>query len=199
MGYTHYWYREKEIGTATFKKIVADFNKLVLELNAIGVKLAGPLGEGKPIINNKEVRFNGNAKCGHQHTGEIGIAWPADKTKFGNSSNGEAVIVGSWFAGALLEQRACDGDCSHETFSFPIIFKPNFEQTDSERKELLFDFTKTAFKPYDLAVTIFLVIAQHHLKDKIIISSDGGISQWLDAIIACESALGYGKGFKLRD
>jgi hypothetical protein len=71
---------------------------------------------------------------------------------------------------------------------------------DEERPDaqwLYFHFCKTAYKPYDLAVQVCLVIAAHHLGDAILVSSDGSQEQWQDAIALCQSVLGYGGGFRL--
>ena len=63
-----------------------------------------------------------------------------------------------------------------------------------ETEPHIFNFCKTARKPYDIAVTCALVIACHHFKDKIMISSDGGISsEWKEAVEMCKDRLGYGE------
>jgi len=211
MGYTHYWYRPKEIRPEVFKKIVDDFKKLLPIFKMLDVQLAGPLGEGEPIINYEEVSFNGNHNCGHPKIG-LGIAWPDDNVRPGVAISAEGAISGSWFAGALLNQRTCGGDCSHETFSFPrrldekekplgeVLFYDeggNPIYTEKEKVGKYFDFCKTAFKPYDLAVNAFLIIAKHYLGRDLIVESDGDIPQWIDAIELCQSNLGYGRDFVL--
>lgn len=59
MGYTIYWYREKNIEPTIFKRILADFEKIRIELDRNGILLAGPDGEGSPMINEYGVSFNG--------------------------------------------------------------------------------------------------------------------------------------------
>ena len=59
-----------------------------------------------------------------------------------------------------------------------------------------FGCTKTARKPYDLAVTACLIIAKHHLKDEIEVSSDGERIEWAPAILLCQDVLGYGVDFQ---
>jgi len=61
---------------------------------------------------------------------------------------------------------------------------------------LFFDFCKTAFKPYDLAVQVCLVIAAHHL-DAFTVTSDGSMDEWQDAIAVCQEVLGYGRALEL--
>ena len=88
------------------------------------------------------------------------------------------------------------GEGAHETFDFPRTL---VTQTWKEHEEygLRFEFCNTAQKPYDIAVTAFLVIAQHYLKEKIKVSSDGDDSDWDAARNLCQSILGYGVEFKL--
>jgi hypothetical protein len=59
-----------------------------------------------------------------------------------------------------------------------------------------FGFCKTAFKPYDWAVTAFLIIAKHYLGDRILVHSDGTSANWHDARLICQIELGYGMEFK---
>ena len=58
-------------------------------------------------------------------------------------------------------------------------------------------FCKTEYQPYDLAVTVCLVIAKHYLKDDISVYSDGDITHWQKAMQLCQDSLGYGKKFAL--
>lgn len=124
-------------------------------------------------------------------------------------------ISGTWFAGLKLRTRSCGGDCSHETFDLPLELDKNSQQkpigeisyydqhgkpvyNDKEEVGLYFEFCKTAYKPYDLAVIICLIIAKHHLKDEIIVSSDGMLEQWKDGMLICQKILGYGLDFRLK-
>lgn len=121
----------------------------------------------------------------------------------------------TWFAGLKLRKRSCGGDCSHETFSLPLGIEKQHRQkpigkishydvngnpvyNDPEEVGRYFEFCKTAYKPYDLAVIICLIIAKRYLKDDIFISSDGTIDQWRDGMLICQKILGYGLDFKLR-
>ena len=61
MGYTFYWYRDKLIDQEKFNTILKDFKKIRQELDRNGVLLAGPDGDGLPMINEYGVSFNG--KC----------------------------------------------------------------------------------------------------------------------------------------
>jgi hypothetical protein len=55
---------------------------------------------------------------------------------------------------------------------------------------------KTAFKPYDVAVTAALLIAKHHCGEKIEITSCGSDVHWWDAKLICQRILGYGASFR---
>jgi hypothetical protein len=191
MGYTHYWRREKDIAPGDYLRIVQDFQKLLPVFEANGVKLKGGDGEGEPEFSEVQVLFNGDAHCGHKQY-DLGITWPAAKA---SGVSVQPVVVGEWFAGAKLEKRSCGGDCSHEAVFFPLRLEPEKWQEPEEGK--YFDFCKTAFKPYDWAVTAFLVIAKHYLGDKIRVSSDGDIKLWYDAMQLCHLELGYGLEFQL--
>ena len=228
MGYTHYYYVSKVFDVKEFAKVAADFKKMMIPLKHLGVMLADGDGKDHPVISADEIRFNGLEKCGHQRR-NLGITWPS-KSASGISKNGVdttlAEIANSkWFGGAQLETRACDGDCSHETFSLQQKLETVLERGDgttftcepegkfvrwvnqdgirekNPESEVgkYFQCTKTAYKPYDLAVTVCLVIAKHHLKEGIIVRSDGTMNNWHEAMQLCQHFLGYGLEFNLDD
>jgi hypothetical protein len=60
MGYTHYLYRAPVLDPAAFAAFAADA-KAILDYAASrgGVRLAGPLGTGDPVIEGDRVAFNG--------------------------------------------------------------------------------------------------------------------------------------------
>jgi len=123
-------------------------------------------------------------------------------------------VSGMWFAGLKLKKRSCGGNCSHETFSLPVkIEKDDWQKpigkishydqhgkpvyNDAEEVGRYFEFCKTAYKPYDLAVIICLIIAKHHLAKDILLSSDGTLDNWRDGMLICQKILGYGLDFTL--
>ena len=70
MGYTHYFNFKKnpadiENGEVKFMNAVAMFRKGLEKLP--NLKLRGGLGKGEPIINDKEVCFNGDASTGEDY------------------------------------------------------------------------------------------------------------------------------------
>lgn len=192
MGYTHYWYRRKKIPTKDFAAIINDFRKIVPVLaEKYGVRLAGPDGYGDPVIHMDEISFNGPINCGHPENFELAIPWPS-KDAGGVMAGG---IVGKWYAGSIVDTRMCDGNCSYESFYFPREYKPL--EWEEPKAGFYLQFCKTAFRPYDLAVTAFLIIAKHHLKNNIRVSSDGEDTHWFDAKILCQMELGYGMDYVL--
>jgi len=189
MGYTHYWYRKtKEIDESTFAKIVEDCGKVCM---AAEIPLAGTMGNGKPQFDAEAVGFNGVEKCGHNQR-DLGITWPTRDASGGVEIAHEPTQ--SWFAGAALSKRTCDGDCSHESFYFPRIV-----DRDQPTEDGFFNCTKTAYKPYDWPLTACLIVAKHHLGDGISVSSDGESRDWEDGRRLCQHVLGYGADFKLND
>ena len=191
MGYTHYWYRkEPGFGREAIEHISSDFAKLVGPLLEAGVVLAGPDGTEAPEISSAALAFNGPADCGHEPR-DLGITWPSNDARGGVGVSSPA--VGTWFAGAKLATRTCGGDCSHESF---FLEASPVEPSKASSGDY-FDFCKTAYKPYDLAVTAALIVAKNHLGDRIRILSDGETQDWGDARRLCQYVLGYGADFDL--
>ena len=226
MGYTHYYYVSGEFDAEAFGRVTSDFIKMLPPLRHLGVRLADGLGMGDPTISQTEIRFNGPEKCGHQKR-QLGITWPAKSAsgiaKNSIRCTLEELTSSSWFAGAELQSRACGGDCSHETFALEQKLDTLMQRYDGSTYELqaqgkyrgyadpdgthqrnpadevgkYFQCTKTAYKPYDLAVTVCLVIAKYHLGESIIIHSDGTMENWEEAMQLCQHFLGYGRDFSL--
>jgi hypothetical protein len=108
------------------------------------------------------------------------------------------VAAGKWFAGATLNTRVCDGDCSHETFKLAQAMGTSHMGLSRTLKNgKYFDFCKTAYKPYDLAVNVVLIIAKHYLGSRILVMSDGESKDWQDGRMLCQRFLGYGSDFRL--
>lgn len=186
MGYCHYWEIEQEINPDLFSRIVADVQRIVLTLDDLGVRLAGPLGEGLPEVEANHIAFNGLWNCGHVRNDDVVIPSPAiDAAGIGSSVN---AVDGSYFGmGTLLKHRACDGNCSYETFRLARICG----EIDRIRDGRYSDSCKTGFRPYDLAVQCVLLIAKHHLENHIQVWSGGSDFHWNDARLLCYVHLGY--------
>jgi hypothetical protein len=195
MGFSHYWKRKEKFSPKKFSAVARDFQVILPKLENIGVKLAGPMGDGQPEVNDTTIAFNGVQSCGHTER-DLGITWPSDASGGVIANDSQNVKDGTWFAGAQLQTRACGGNCSHESFVLP----QHEEMPDYQRErgnKLSFKFCKTAYKPYDLAVTAALIIAKHHLGKAIKVTSDGEAKDWFDAALLVNLELGYGLDFKL--
>jgi hypothetical protein len=187
MGYSHYWRRRSsEIDRALFGRIASDLQRIILPLDDLNVRLAGELGEGLPEINSERIAFNGLSGSGHLKNEEIFIPNPAPEAWGIGSSVNAIVKCGPW--GVELRQRACCGKCSHEAFVCDrIINVPRRYWSNGG----YFDYTKTAFKPYDLAVQCALLICKHHLGDQIQVESVGSNFHWDEARHFCHAHLDY--------
>ena len=83
------------------------------------------------------------------------------------------------------------GDDAHETFSLPdkltslintMGYNPN--------EKMVFNFTKTNRKPYDVVVTACLTILKFYLRSDAEISSDGGEDGFVEGMALAEHILG---------
>lgn len=200
MGYTHYWYRPEEIKRDKFELLVKDAKEIIKFCEEQGIKIENGLADGPPVLNSDEISINGSdlQPIGIWTTSEeVSIPWPANKTR--DRKGLEDPTAGTWFAGTLLQSRVAPignlglGLGSYETFRVSRIFDDDFR---SEENGLLFDCCKTAFRPYDLAVTAILVSLKHHVPE-CRISSDGDLSNWSDAIRMCVELFNYGENFEL--
>jgi len=215
MGYTHYEYYDI-IKSETMQKISEDFIKLLPVFQELGLDLANGNGTGNPTITKTALKFNGRNDCGHAKE-DLGIMWPADKAAdietfadnrgIGTQQTAQQLVKGQWFGGALLEKRTCGGDCSHEPFylevtqlkaperisKYSALLDQEGDATENLLDNMKFNCTKTAFKPYDLAVQCALIIARHHSKiagNNFFVVSDGGPHNWGEAVYICFSELG---------
>lgn len=86
-------------------------------------------------------------------------------------------------------------DQDHETFSVQLEKGTSYSKDDAGRD---FYFCKTARKPYDIAVQCCLIVFNHHLgTEHFVVTSDGDMEEWQDAMTTCQDVLGYGDDFKL--
>lgn len=193
MGYTHYWRRPLSISSDVFHAIRSDFERLILPLADIGVHLAGGIGEGLPIVTDERIWFNGVRLCDHPKNDAIVIPYPSSDA-CGVGPSATAIEDSSDGLTPKIKHRCCNGSCSYETFGLHRCLQPDSrEQPDANG--LFIEYTKTAFRPCDIAVTAVLLIAKNYLKDQFVIHSDGLDAQWSDAKRLCQKMLGYGDWF----
>lgn len=186
MGYTHYWRRVKELDVEKFNTFIEDCTAIIKKVTSIGIPIAGSHGIDFPDITNGLIAFNGLEDCGHESR-NLGITWPSDTAS--GIGNQDEQVKGSWFAGAMLQHQSCGGDCSHESFIIERVYECTYSKPDDKGR--YFAFCKTAYKPYDLAVVMCLLVAQHHFGNDIVLSSDGTEAQWADGCKAVRNLFGY--------
>ena len=198
MLYSHRYRITTQIEHEKFAAIVSDFKKIVRPLRHLGVAIAGSNGKGSPEIGPERIRFNGQAACRHPKA-ELGIVQPSNNAAgvlIYEDVNDLLKVAHEGEQGLILEKRACDGDCSNETFS--LVQDIQTDGVPAQIKDGMYlELVRTSYKPYDLAVNICLIIAKHHLGENIRISSDGDIGRWKDGIQVCEHFLEYGSEFEL--
>lgn len=88
----------------------------------------------------------------------------------------------------------CKSQGCSEAFSFvqELIFA---YREPRKRNDKYLQYTKTEELPYGLAAAAFLIIAKHHLKDHIVVSSDTPFSNWDKPSEWCQRILGWGAEF----
>jgi predicted secreted acid phosphatase len=109
---------------------------------------------------------------GYTHYWDIKV--PLDADTFSKLSKGIKQIVGTaQDAGIAIQDDSTDtvinfngiGAGAHENFVLQI-------------GDTGFDFTKTAGKPYDIAVTASLILLKKELGAEVVITSDGDWTEW---------------------
>ena len=201
MGYTHYWRRRGDaaiIRQDIFADINNDIKKIVAQSEETGIRIRNGLGRGEPEFKPDHFSINGDGECGHQET-DLGITWPAKQAQGVGQGAGATAQAGVWFAGALLATRTCGGDCSHESFYIDRIVEHR-KGIDDDGDDWIFDFCKTAYKPYDITATASLILLSSYFDPDILtINSDGEPDDWKDGKRLCVEATGKGWGFNLPD
>jgi hypothetical protein len=190
MGYTHSWRRPQELPPALFADVREDLERLLLPLSDLGVHIADWDGRGVPYFDAEIIRFNGLRDCGHPKNEEIVFPFPAPEARGIGSS--DTALPGDGSLGVFLKHRCCPGNCDYEPFRFLRVLNPCDDVTGDG---LCWAFAKTGFRPYDLAVTSALLVAKRHIRERMIVETDGGELQWADAKELCQSVLGYGGSF----
>ena len=156
MGYTHYSYRvKKDFDYATWDAFIADC-KLAVKHFPKTIE-NGYTGNGKqyPLVLNgcfkyktakftKEmVHFNGGENCGRSKQGDDGDGWSDTETN----------------------------DLGHETFHLSRKYQKSYYEGNDDTWQ--FSCCKTAYKPYDFAVMVVMLLYKSYFKADVKISSDG--------------------------
>ena len=211
MRYTHTIYRKRTFYRKPFERVINDFKRMVDPMRGLGAVIAGADGSGSPTITQDGIAFNGIKNCYHPAF-DLGIIMPAPLASGiihdRNTADIEEIIMDQVAGHTILETRACDGICSHDTFRLERKYAPydlGFGEKQGpmvygEDDRLLGKYVtvyQTAYKPYDLAVNVCLIIAKHHLGDHIVVMSNGHDGHWNDGRQLCRHFLGYGEDFML--
>lgn len=190
MGYTHYYQRVigKDHDQETWNKFVADCKYLYKHMpehsKSAGdyysdrpLMLNGCGGYEKPQFTKTRIYFNGTGTTKRitksttdTKTGKVTTYWEDDET-------------------GLPDELK---DLGHETF---VILRKVRKQDDwRSDKKAIFNFCKTACKPYDLMVTACLILYKYYFRNDVQISSDGNEEDWSEACKFIGVALPHGKG-----
>ena len=149
MGYTHYWYRKKELDGADLRPAAADCAQMAVAAE-IPLERVYP---GEPAeFGPEQILFNGR------------------------------------------------GEEGHEDFFLPhSLAKGPGGYIGRDERGRIFDYCKTARKPYDLTVCCCLIVLKHWLGEDISIKSDGDDAEanGSRARSLCQRVLGYGGDFSL--
>ncbi len=198
MGYCEYWERSPEFNRDAFVKVGEDLRLLFPALRKMGVKLAGPQGVGNPEITDYVIAFNGAKDCGHRYM-DLGDPWPA--------KNAEGVLAtvdpigddegARWFQGPYLLTRTCGGSCAGD----PFIIDRKYLVRRWERPEngsMFSCLCETAYKPYDLAVTLALLRFKERMPQDIMLWSDSYEHGFEDAKRINREFFGWPKHFEMK-
>lgn len=201
MGYTHYWARPEQLNKEIFVKFAEDCKKIIQASEEMGINIAGGNGDGAPLIANDIVMFNGSCfqQIGTWTTSEhVSLAWPSDEAGINDPLPDPIAdkTKGNWYAGTLVTQRVAPinnktgkGSGDYETFAIEAYEEQPEYNKD---KALVFNFTKTSYRPYDLTVTACLIAFKYHFGPQVKVSTDGAEKDWMDGRILCNNILGYG-------
>ncbi len=107
------------------------------------------------------------------------LPWPKDDAHGIGSNEG---------VDSNLPYRTCNGVCSNES----VWFERCSVEDDGDGR--VGGFCKTNFRPYDLAVMAFLIVAKHNLGGSLQVQTDGTQEHWADAFALCQDTFGYGAG-----
>jgi hypothetical protein len=201
MPYSHYWSRVTEFDRSAFAQAVEDVRLILSRARDMGMRLAGPLGKGKPHLGVETIAFNGAINCGHRYR-DLGEPWPAveavgiEEVDPPYDPTAEPYVGGG--GGPMLLTRACGGNCAGAPFLMDrkYIVRDWERPGDGGRYDCQCD---THFKPYDLIVTSALVRLKERLGDAIIVSSEEPERGFEDAKRLCRELFGFASRFEVEE
>jgi hypothetical protein len=66
MGFTRYWKSSTAFDPAAFAEFASDARRIVDAARLGDIDIAGPLGEGDPVLTDEEIALNGRGDNGHE-------------------------------------------------------------------------------------------------------------------------------------
>lgn len=159
MGYTHYWYTNREGDQRAYSEALLDIAEIIRHSP---VPLAGNHGDGEPQFTDSYIGFNGRDDLG----------CPGASCRY---------------CGGPGATYATDHDQAHETCLFETVLSeikhPSYEsRPDDELRfgpgDWHFECCKTAQKPYDVIVTACLARLAECGPRTVVVHSDGEPADW---------------------
>jgi len=182
MSLCHYLYRSRRLNARLFDRVRGDVETILHALqDDYGLSVAGPNGDGKPILTSDVIAFNGSRRCKRREIGTDLFC-----RVYASNNSGEPFLLHRIYE-PWPGQQASERPVSYDTSA---LTKPTLYCT----------ICSTGYKPYDLLVTSSLLIVSHYLKNSVVIRSDYDDADFDHARILCMSRLGYdGWAYSLDD
>lgn len=202
MGYSHGFHRVQVFPDDAFARFAGDTRRIIEAAEAEGICIAGWRGRGEPTVTADDVRFNGSERQPSGRwttTEEIHIAWPSetaglaepDPDPIGEKVERKALDMVTQHVCSIDPQTGMGyGKC--ETFAVPRVYQPPewAEPMEDGRWPI---WCKTAFRPYDIAVTACLIALAYRMPPGTVdVGSDGTHPHFMPGRILAFNALGYG-------
>lgn len=135
MGYTHAFEQHRDFAAAEWGELTECAAWIVRAAEAVGIALAGPDGEGAPVIDAERIAFNGRGEPGGPQAYEAfevtrerrGEGWGFTKTSFENVPTRpyDAAVVATLEAAAYAGRGALtwssDGDEVDHAAGFRLL------------------------------------------------------------------------------
>lgn len=67
MGYSHYWNISRPFTQDEWTTITTETHKIIAAANSRGIDLAGPAGDGWPLVSSECIKFNGRESKDEAH------------------------------------------------------------------------------------------------------------------------------------
>jgi len=160
MGYTHHWHRPPVIPDHIFDRIRADFESWCFPWRMWAFPSRAGMAGMRAGLPTKIFDSTVFAIADTQKMKRSFVPYPAEGARGIGPSH---TAIGDCDEFLRLKHRCCGGSCRHETFGFPRMAEPHWPISNEPGTEgMVFNWTKTGFKPFDIAVTAALLIAKRY-------------------------------------